>query len=481
MPTLDLHGLRLRDALNKVFLVYNQEVRSGFRTRIRVIHGYGSSGVGGVIRLVLREQLASHGVRFETGEYAESNPGVTTVFVGTDRLPKGFLTCPPMGTPKGNGFNTEFLNQLKEEMRQLQTQLGESEGRCKELEKSVGLLGEEKDGLSRQLRERDQRLTQLESRLGTLAGRHRELEEELGSHKLREEELLTRQRNLAQTVGLKERRLREQAAGELRRIHARRAELKGEQERLNREREALSAERGVMKAARAELERKRKTQVDHAGALVKRIAALRRQNEELQRRLKETESWGKGEPLHDPRRLVLVLSALVVVFLSTTSLLTVWHLTHRGAITSSGRPLGVAAVAPAVSTPPGTVRADTAKVAPPPLLVKPPPAPESKPVIAAEDAARFVGKERTVELTVLSTKDLGWGVMLNSESDFRSPKNFTAVLEKRTAVAKYQDKGVRDVEKYFRGKRIKVTGSVRAYRGKAEMTVTQPEQIEVVP
>jgi hypothetical protein len=149
---------------------------------------------------------------------------------------------------------------------------------------------------------------------------------------------------------------------------------------------------------------------------------------------------------------------------------------------AKGVPAGpqVIAALPAAAPPAGSPRADTGK-GPPAPAAEPPPVAEKKPVVQAADAADWDGKECTVEMTVRSTKDLGWAVMLNSESQYTSSKNFTAVIVKSTAGTKYEGKGVLDVGRYFRGKRIKVTGTVKLYSGRVEIKVQAPEQIEVVP
>ncbi len=72
---------------------YNACVRSGYRGRIEVIHGYGSTGAGGTIREELRKYLKAHAETF--GEYlaGESlrNPGVTILYA------KETLAPPPLG------------------------------------------------------------------------------------------------------------------------------------------------------------------------------------------------------------------------------------------------------------------------------------------------------------------------------------------------------------------------------------------------
>jgi len=64
VTVIKIHSMRTKDALEKVIEAYNQEVRCGFRTILRVIHGYGSSLVGGMIRLILGAHPAGHKIRF---------------------------------------------------------------------------------------------------------------------------------------------------------------------------------------------------------------------------------------------------------------------------------------------------------------------------------------------------------------------------------------------------------------------------------
>jgi hypothetical protein len=92
MPYLDLHGDPLVYALSRVVRLYNSEARPERRGVIRVNHGYGSSGKGGVIRYALRAYLIAHGVKYETGEYAERNPGITIVFIGREGIVNDYLS-----------------------------------------------------------------------------------------------------------------------------------------------------------------------------------------------------------------------------------------------------------------------------------------------------------------------------------------------------------------------------------------------------
>lgn len=76
---VDLHGMRTRDAIELFIAQYNRIVSQG-GDRLEVVHGYGSSGVGGDIRGALRALLDAypHKVRYISGEMI-GNKGVTVV------------------------------------------------------------------------------------------------------------------------------------------------------------------------------------------------------------------------------------------------------------------------------------------------------------------------------------------------------------------------------------------------------------------
>lgn len=77
---IDLHGLTVAEATRTFARFYNRSLASGSRARIEVIHGYGSSGAGGVIKERLRKFLAKHAECFEDVVESLSNPGVTYVY-----------------------------------------------------------------------------------------------------------------------------------------------------------------------------------------------------------------------------------------------------------------------------------------------------------------------------------------------------------------------------------------------------------------
>lgn len=79
---IDLHGLREAEALRKFVRDYNAYVRRGRRDPIWVVHGYGSSGRGGVIQQAVRAYIVANIARFDRVVEGESlaNPGVTLVY-----------------------------------------------------------------------------------------------------------------------------------------------------------------------------------------------------------------------------------------------------------------------------------------------------------------------------------------------------------------------------------------------------------------
>lgn len=85
---IDLHGLTVDEAIAAFVRRYNAFLSEGYRGRIEVIHGYGSSGEGGAIRRRLRSFLAAHRDRFRHLSEGDAigNPGVTFV-EGKGRLP----------------------------------------------------------------------------------------------------------------------------------------------------------------------------------------------------------------------------------------------------------------------------------------------------------------------------------------------------------------------------------------------------------
>jgi DNA-nicking Smr family endonuclease len=80
--SVNLHSLTVAEAIREFVRFYNVCVQSGYRGRLEIIHGYGSSGSGGVIREELRRYLKAHEEIFGEFLAGESlrNPGVTILY-----------------------------------------------------------------------------------------------------------------------------------------------------------------------------------------------------------------------------------------------------------------------------------------------------------------------------------------------------------------------------------------------------------------
>jgi endonuclease/exonuclease/phosphatase family metal-dependent hydrolase len=102
-------------------------------------------------------------------------------------------------------------------------------------------------------------------------------------------------------------------------------------------------------------------------------------------------------------------------------------------------------------------------------------------VIAPEEAASHFGRRATVEFVVRNGSVINEGRLgfLNSLEDFRDSKNFTVVLNE-DALSAYATAGIVDPSRHFRGKTIRVTGTIELRRGQHQITVNDPKQIEEV-
>jgi micrococcal nuclease len=100
--------------------------------------------------------------------------------------------------------------------------------------------------------------------------------------------------------------------------------------------------------------------------------------------------------------------------------------------------------------------------------------------ISPSEAAKNVDKKCTVEMEVKSTGKSGnRRVFLNSEANYRDGKNFTVLLN-QGVLAKFKQVKVEGPAEHFKGKTIRVTGTVKLYNNKPEIVVDDPSQIVVV-
>jgi exonuclease III len=144
---------------------------------------------------------------------------------------------------------------------------------------------------------------------------------------------------------------------------------------------------------------------------------------------------------------------------------------------------------PVITTWPTTPRVDAPL---PPNFATGVPTPPTKPspgapaasgvVVAPADVAKHLNGRCTVEFEVRaanvqpSTPPIGF---LNSEADFRSDQNFTAVVFDE-GLKKFAAAGITDFAAHFKNRRVRVTGQVSQRRDRYQIVVSDPQQIELL-
>ena len=94
------------------------------------------------------------------------------------------------------------------------------------------------------------------------------------------------------------------------------------------------------------------------------------------------------------------------------------------------------------------------------------------------EAAKKVNEKLTVEMEVKSTGGRS-NRYLNSEPDYKSADNFTIYIAKEV-LPKFKEAKIDDPTDYYKGKTIRVTGTVTVYEDKPRIEVAGPDQITVV-
>ena len=102
---------------------------------------------------------------------------------------------------------------------------------------------------------------------------------------------------------------------------------------------------------------------------------------------------------------------------------------------------------------------------------------EARPLTPAE-ALTKVDQKITVAMDVKSTGGKT-ARFLNSESDFRTEKNF-AVFIPNIALASFKKAGIDDPGEFYKGKSIIAAGNVEMSQGRPQLRVEGPAQIKVV-
>jgi hypothetical protein len=115
--------------------------------------------------------------------------------------------------------------------------------------------------------------------------------------------------------------------------------------------------------------------------------------------------------------------------------------------------------------------------------------PPCSPSVAAEpitpaEAIKQVGRpEILVRMRVAAAKDRlekRGIVYLDSEPDFKDPKNLGVAISARAA-EKFKGQGISDLAAYFQGKTIDVRGCVMRFEDRPYLPVLEPDQIKIVP
>lgn len=94
----------------------------------------------------------------------------------------------------------------------------------------------------------------------------------------------------------------------------------------------------------------------------------------------------------------------------------------------------------------------------------------------AEAMKKKDGEEVTVQFAIAGGRMAGKRILLNSEKDFRSEKNFTVVLNEKAQTGKF-DKATFET---FKGKTIKVKGKLSTYNGALQIQLDAPDGLEIV-
>lgn len=94
-------------------------------------------------------------------------------------------------------------------------------------------------------------------------------------------------------------------------------------------------------------------------------------------------------------------------------------------------------------------------------------------VISWKDAARHCDEWITVEGTIVATYNSGKACFLNFHPDYK--RYFTAVIF-ASAFSRFPH----SPEVFYRGKKVRITGYIKDYRGKPEIIVNDPGEIEIL-
>lgn len=116
---------------------------------------------------------------------------------------------------------------------------------------------------------------------------------------------------------------------------------------------------------------------------------------------------------------------------------------------------------------------DAGALVPPRRLDQPPAAGTVPAVLPWEEAGNYVGRTVTVEGRIVATYNSGRACFLDFAEDGRG--KFHCVIF-ASAFPAFPEAP----ESHYRGKRLRVTGAVKSYRGAPEMVLESPAQVQVL-
>jgi DNA/RNA endonuclease YhcR with UshA esterase domain len=116
------------------------------------------------------------------------------------------------------------------------------------------------------------------------------------------------------------------------------------------------------------------------------------------------------------------------------------------------------------------------------IAMAPAAASEDKPLTPV-DAIKRIHEKVIVQMVVKASKnrlEKRGEIYLDSEEDFHDPKNLGIVITK-TGAAAFAKAGIKEPAAHFKGKTIRVTGTVIRKEKRPRIEVDDPKQIEIVP
>jgi DNA/RNA endonuclease YhcR with UshA esterase domain len=101
--------------------------------------------------------------------------------------------------------------------------------------------------------------------------------------------------------------------------------------------------------------------------------------------------------------------------------------------------------------------------------------------LSPQEAVTRINEKVTMEMLVKAAKNCQHclQVFLDSEADHRGPTNL-AVAITMSGKARFAEVTIADPASYFKGKVIRVTGTVRLRENRPQIEVDDPDQITVV-